>query len=128
MAAHEPRRGSAQLVLDKEAGAGAAGVPQAFDQDEAWVFFNGEQRRYRDSRLGLMTHALHYGTASFGGIQGYWNEQREQLYLFRAREHFERLHQSAGMLRMKLPYSAEHPTETAIQLLRRHQFRRAIYL
>ncbi len=128
MAAHEPRRGSAQLVLDKESGAGAAGVPQAFDQDEAWVFFNGEQRRYRDSRLGLMTHALHYGTACFEGIRGYWNAQREQLYLFRALEHFERLHQSAGMLRMKLPYSAEDLTEIAIQLLRRNQFRSDIYL
>ena len=128
MAAHEPRRGSAQLVVDKESGAAAAGVPQAFDQDEAWVFFNGEQRRYRDSRLGLMTHALHYGTACFEGIRGYWNEQREQLYLFRALEHFERLHQSAGMLRMNLPYSAEDLTEIAIQLLRRNQFRSDIYL
>ena len=92
------------------------------------MFFQGEQRRYSDSRLGLMTHALHYGTACFEGIRGYWNESHEQLYLFRVVEHFERLRQSASILQMALPYSAQELTELTIALLRRNQFRSDTYV
>src|ERR1700739_4048765 len=36
-------------------------------RDESWVYFDGEIRRYGDSRLGILTHALHYGTGCFEG-------------------------------------------------------------
>ncbi|MGH7643038.1 MAG: branched-chain amino acid transaminase [Candidatus Dormibacteria bacterium] len=128
MAADEVRSAAAQLVLDPDAEVGAGEASPGFDRDQAWVFFQGEQRRYRDCRLGLMTHALHYGTACFEGIRGYWNEGREQLYMFRALEHYQRLHQSAAILQMKLPYSPEELTEMTAQLLRRNQFRSDSYV
>jgi branched-chain amino acid aminotransferase len=128
MAADEVGSGSAQLVLEPHSKEGSSAAAQGFDQEQAWVFFQGEQRRYRDSRIGLMTHALHYGTACFEGIRAYWNEGREQLYLFRVLEHFQRLHQSASILRMELPYTAEELTEITIQLLRRNQFRGDTYV
>jgi branched-chain amino acid aminotransferase len=127
LAAQEPRRDLAELLFDPHSAA-AAEMSPGFDQDEAWVFYQGEQRRYRDSRIGLMTHALHYGTACFEGIRAYWNDEREQLYIFRALEHFQRLHQSAAILRMELPYSAEELVETSIELLRRNQFRTDTYI
>ena len=49
-----------------------------------WVFFEGGFARYNDVKLGLMTHALHYGTAVFEGIRAYWNPKKEQLYLLQA--------------------------------------------
>jgi hypothetical protein len=49
-----------------------------------WVFHEGEFGRYNDVRLGLMTHALHYGTGVFEGIRAYWNSKQEQLYLLEA--------------------------------------------
>ena len=121
LAAQEPRRDLAELLFDPHSAA-AAEMSRGFDQDEAWVFYQGEQRRYRDSRIGLMTHALHYGTACFEGIRAYWNAEREQLYIFRPLEHFQRLRQSASILRMELPYSAVELVETSVQLLRRNQF------
>ena len=127
MAAQEPRRDLAELLFDPHTAA-ATEMSRGFDQDEAWVFYQGEQRRYRDSRIGLMTHALHYGTACFEGIRAYWNAEREQLYIFRALEHFQRLHQSASILRMELPYSAAELVETSVQLLRRNQFRTDTYI
>jgi len=48
------------------------------------VFFDGEFGRYNDHKLGLMTHALHYGTGCFEGIRAYWNAKQEQLYLLQA--------------------------------------------
>ena len=128
MAPDEVLRESGQLVLDPHSALGPALAGRGFDQDDAWVFFQGEQRRYRDSRLGLMTHALHYGTACFEGIRAYWNEEREQLYLFRVLEHFQRLHESAGILRMTIPHSAAELTEITVQLLRRNQFRSDTYI
>jgi branched-chain amino acid aminotransferase len=128
MAADDAPSGSAQLVLDPHSKPGSAGASAGFDRESAWVFYQGEERRYRDSRLGLMTHALHYGTACFEGIRAYWNESREQLYLFRVLEHFQRLQQSASILTIKLPYSPEEMVEIAIQLLRRNQFRGDTYI
>ncbi|HEY6538616.1 MAG TPA: branched-chain amino acid transaminase [Candidatus Dormibacteraeota bacterium] len=119
---------SAQLVLDPDPAQTRSGGAQAFNQQDAWVFFEGEQRRYRDSRIGIMTHALHYGTACFEGIRAYWNESREQLYVFRPFEHFQRLHQSASILTMELPHSPEELTQITIQLLRRNQFRSDAYV
>jgi branched-chain amino acid aminotransferase len=38
-------------------------------RDDSWVWFNGDFARYRDAKLGVMTHALHYGTGCFEGIR-----------------------------------------------------------
>ncbi|TMD29714.1 MAG: hypothetical protein E6I92_00455, partial [Chloroflexi bacterium] len=72
-----------------------------------WVFFDGDFARYHDVKLGLMTHALHYGTAVFEGIRAYWNQKKGQLYLLAAAAHYDRMHRSANVMRMKLPYSTE---------------------
>ncbi|MGH7691859.1 MAG: branched-chain amino acid transaminase [Candidatus Dormibacteria bacterium] len=126
MPAHEVRRDSGSLVLETDP-VGRPAAP-AFDQDAAWVYYRGEQRRYRDSRLGLMTHALHYGTACFEGIRGYWNEAREQLYIFRPLEHYQRLWESSSILRMEVPHSPEELVEITVQLIRRNHFRSDTYV
>ncbi|MGH7666764.1 MAG: branched-chain amino acid transaminase [Candidatus Dormibacteria bacterium] len=126
MPAHEVRRDSGSLVLETDP-RGRPTAP-AFDQDAAWVYYRGEQRRYRDSRLGLMTHALHYGTACFEGIRGYWNEAREQLYIFRPLEHYQRLWESSSILRMEVPHSPEELVEITVQLIRRNHFRSDTYV
>jgi branched-chain amino acid aminotransferase len=93
-----------------------------------WVFFNGEFARYHDVHLGLMTHALHYGTGVFEGIRAYWNGQSEQLHLLLAAEHFDRMARSAKVLRMKLPLSTEELVGATLELLRRNGFRQDVYI
>src|SRR3989442_1596537 len=58
-----------------------AAVKKPAAHPNTWVFFEGDFARYNDVKLGLMTHALHYGTAVFEGIRAYWNQQKNQLYL-----------------------------------------------
>ncbi len=65
-----------------------------------WVFHEGEFARYHDVKLGLMTHALHYGTGVFEGIRAYWNAKAQQLFLLQAAAHYERMRRSAGVMRM----------------------------
>ena len=93
-----------------------------------WVFYKGEFGRYHDIKLGLMTHALHYGTGVFEGIRAYWNPRREQLFLLQAPAHFERLRRSANVMRFTVPYSTEDLVNLTIELLRRNEFKSDVYI
>jgi branched-chain amino acid aminotransferase len=97
-------------------------------RDESWVYYDGEIRRYADSRLGLMTHALHYGTGCFEGIRAYWVEEQQQLFAFRMPEHYERLRDSAKILLMDLPLSTEELCAVTSELLRRNGWRQDVYI
>src|SRR5579864_3792956 len=55
------------------------------------VFLNGEYIPADQARVGIATHALSYGNGCFEGIRAYYNSDTEQLYIFRALEHFQRL-------------------------------------
>ncbi|HEY4027624.1 MAG TPA: branched-chain amino acid transaminase [Candidatus Dormibacteraeota bacterium] len=94
----------------------------------SWVFFEGEFARYHDVHIGVMTHALHYGTGCFEGIRSYWNAEREQLYLLHAPAHYRRLHRSARILRMDLPYEIDELIEITLELLRRNEYRTDAYV
>jgi len=93
-----------------------------------WVFYNGEFGRYHDTKVGLMTHALHYGTGCFEGIRAYWNAKQEQLYLLQAPAHYERLRRSANVMQMTVPHSTEELVNLTIDLLRRNQFKSDVYV
>jgi branched-chain amino acid aminotransferase len=93
-----------------------------------WVFYEGEFARYNDVRLGLMTHALHYGTGVFEGIRAYWNPKQEQLFLLEPVAHFERMRRSANVMRMRLPYSTEELVNFTVEVLRRNEFKSDVYI
>src|SRR2546421_5223504 len=93
-----------------------------------WVFYNGEFGRYHDTKVGLMTHALHYGTGCFEGIRAYWNAKQDQLYLLQAPAHYERLRRSANVMQMTVPHSTEELVNLTIDLLRRNQFKSDVYV
>jgi branched-chain amino acid aminotransferase len=93
-----------------------------------YAFFEGKIVPMEDAKIGVMTHALHYGTAVFGGIRGYWNADEEQLNIFRPLDHFERLLQSASLMRMNLPYTAEELVDILAELLRTEGFRTNCYI
>ncbi|PZR67218.1 MAG: branched chain amino acid aminotransferase [Candidatus Dormiibacter spiritus] len=88
-----------------------------------FVYHEGEYVRYADVGLGLMTHAFSYGTACFEGVRAYWSPGTQQLNLFQARPHFERLARSAKILRMKLPHGPDEMVQIACEVLRRNGFR-----
>ena len=110
-----------------EAHQAAGGSPRA-EHANSWVFFNGQITRYHDVHLGLMTHALHYGTGVFEGIRAYWNPKSEQLHLLLAAEHYDRMARSARVLRMTLPFTTEHLVNTTVELLRRNGFKQDVYI
>ena len=92
------------------------------------AFFRGHIVPYPEARVGVMTHALNYGTAVFAGLRGYWNDQERELFVFRPRDHFRRFLESAKLLRMELPYTDEHLTGALNELLRTELYREDCYI
>jgi branched-chain amino acid aminotransferase len=93
-----------------------------------YAFFDGEIVPLEEAKIGVMTHALNYGTAVFGGLRAYWNAEEEQLFIFRPLDHFKRLIQSASLMRMALPHTAEELVEILTELLRRENFHENCYI
>ena len=54
---------------------------------EGMAFHQGSKILLKDAKVGVMTHALHYGTAAFEGIRGNWNSDNNNMVIFRLREH-----------------------------------------
>lgn len=93
-----------------------------------YAFFMGEVVPIEEAKISIMTHAFNYGTGCFEGIRAYWNEEQDQLYVFRMREHFERMLRSARILRIDLPYSADQLGENTLRLLRQEGYREDCYI
>ena len=98
------------------------------EQAQYWVYLDGEVMRYGEARLGIMTHALHYGTGVFEGIRGYWNPEHEQLFILKLREHYARMQRSTKVLKLKIPIPLDELCDVSVELVRRNGFRQDIYL
>ncbi|GAC1389478.1 MAG: branched-chain amino acid transaminase [Ktedonobacteraceae bacterium] len=78
--------------------------------------------------ISVRTHGFAYGTGCFEGIRGYWNKEDEQVYLFRLKEHYERLLRSCKILQMSLPYTIDELIDISTELVRRNDQREDVYL
>jgi branched-chain amino acid aminotransferase len=81
-----------------------------------------------EARIGVMTHALHYGSAIFEGIRGNWNRRRKQTYLFRLREHYQRLLNGCHVLKIKLPYTIDELCQITVKLVEMCHFEEDVYV
>jgi branched-chain amino acid aminotransferase len=93
-----------------------------------YAFFKSEFVPIEQAKVSIMTHAFNYGTGCFEGIRAYWNEEEEQLFVFRMREHYERFHNSCRILKIEMPYSVERLGELTIELLRKEGYRADAYI
>ena len=75
-----------------------------------------------------MTHALHYGTGVFEGIRGNWNQEKGVVYIYRLREHYERLLQGCRLLMLDIPYSLEELCQITVELVERNGHQQDIYI
>jgi branched-chain amino acid aminotransferase len=95
---------------------------------QAWAFLGGKQVPEEDAKVGVKTHALHYGTAVFEGIRGNWNERLGKVSIFRLKEHYERLLRGCQILRIELPYSADDLCKITTDLLEKNGFSEDVYI
>ena len=92
------------------------------------AFHDGQYVPLEEAKVGIMTHALHYGTGAFEGIRGNWNERDGKMYIFRLREHYKRMLTGAKMLWVNVPYSLDELCEITTQVVERSGFQSDVYI
>lgn len=92
------------------------------------AFFEGKTVPLEEAKISIVTHAFNYGTGVFEGIRGNWNEEEGQLYLFRVRDHYQRLLRSCTMINIKLPYSLDEFERITRDLVEACGFQEDIYI
>jgi branched-chain amino acid aminotransferase len=94
----------------------------------SYAYFKGKIIPLEQANVNVMTHCIHYGTAVFEGIRGNWNKKEKQTYIFRLKEHLERLANGCRVLHIKLPMSVDELCELAVKVVAKCQFEDDIYI
>ena len=89
--------------------------PPLHDRDGK-IWMDGQLVEWRDAKIHVLSHTLHYGCGAFEGVRAY--NTVNGTAIFRLREHTERLFNSAKILRMKIPFSQEQVMEAQREVVR----------
>ena len=96
-------------------------------QVEPYAFFKGEYMPLKDAKIGILTQALHYGTATFGGIRANWDEENQRFCLFRVMDHYHRQLNACKILNISLPYDEKAMADITVETVRRSGFKQNVY-
>lgn len=89
-------------------------------QEVDYIWKNGEMVLWAEATTHVLTHALHYGSGVFEGIRCYHNTDTDEAVIFRLRDHMERLHRSAKIAMMELPYSVDELCDATVELIKKN--------
>jgi len=96
--------------------------------DEPVAYFKGEFVPLSAANVNIQTKALNYGLGCFEGIRGYWREDEGRLFIFRLRDHYERLRNSCKILQIDAGLSVDRMVEITEELCRRNRYACDTYL
>jgi branched-chain amino acid aminotransferase len=94
-------------------------VPPSMDDRDGKIWMDGQLVEWRDAKIHVLTHTLHYGCGAFEGVRAY--NTAGGTAIFRLREHTERLFNSAKILRMKIPFTFEEVMEAQKLVVRENK-------
>ena len=89
------------------------------DDRDGKIWMDGELVDWRDAKIHVLTHTLHYGCGAFEGVRAYNTAKGPAI--FRLREHTERLFNSAKILRMKIPFTVEQVMDAQRAVVRENK-------
>lgn len=92
------------------------------------AYFEGKIIPVEYAKVSIQTHALQYGTSVFGGIRGYYNSEKNNVFVFRIQDHFKRLLRSAKIMQLQTNKSYEELSQIALELIRESGYKENIYL
>ena len=96
------------------------------DKGVDFVWFDGQYLKWEEAKVPIFVHALHYGTAVFEGIRAYPSD--DNLYIFRLKEHMDRLRKSANVYSFATKFSADELCKAAVDLIRKNGVRESCYI
>jgi branched-chain amino acid aminotransferase len=91
----------------------------SMDDRDGKIWMDGELVDWRDAKIHVLTHTLHYGCGAFEGVRAYKTDAGTAI--FRLREHTERLFNSAKILRMKIPFSPQEVMDAQRAVVRENR-------
>jgi branched-chain amino acid aminotransferase len=92
------------------------------------AYFQGRIIPYSEAKVGVATHAFNYGTAVFGGLRGYWNDEKKQVFVFRPIDHFRRFLNSCRIMTLDIHHTPESLTNLTLELLHKDAYQEDIYI
>jgi branched-chain amino acid aminotransferase len=95
----------------------------SFADRDGVIWLDGEMVDWREAKVHVLTHTLHYGMGVFEGVRAYETDQGPAI--FRLQEHTDRLFNSAKILDMKMPFSKEELNEAQIQAVKQNNLNSA---
>ena len=90
------------------------------------VWFDGQYLKWEEAKVPIFVHALHYGTAVFEGIRAYSSD--DNLYIFRLKDHMQRLHKSANVYSFTTKFSVDELCNATVELIRKNAIRESCYI
>jgi branched-chain amino acid aminotransferase len=93
-----------------------------------YAYFEGKVVPFAQATVSVMNHTFNYGTGAFGGLRGFWNEDENQLFVFRPLDHFARFLESARLLSFELDYTPEKLVDILLELLRTEDWHTNVYI
>jgi branched-chain amino acid aminotransferase len=93
----------------------------------AFVWFDGKIVPYEDAKVHVSTATVLRGANIFEGVRAYWNGDERELYIFRNADHMARLWNSAKIMRMAVPWSADELTQAEIEVIRANKYQGTVW-
>ncbi len=90
--------------------------PQTMDDRDGKIWMDGQLVEWRDAKIHVLSHTLHYGCGAFEGVRAY--KTPKGTAIFRLQEHTQRLFNSAKILRMNIPFTQEEVMKAQCQVVR----------
>jgi branched-chain amino acid aminotransferase len=94
-----------------------------FDDRDGYIWMDGEFVEWREAKVHVLTHTLHYGVGVFEGVRAYATDRGPAI--FRLDRHTERLQQSAKIMGMKIPFSSEVIRQAQIDCVAKNELKSA---
>lgn len=91
-------------------------------------YFEGKIVPAEEANISIQTHAFQYGTAVFGGIRGYYNESKQNLFMFRLQDHYQRLLNSAKIMQLQFQKTPAELVSITLDLLKQSNYKQNIYI
>ena len=94
-------------------------LPPSMSDRDGKIWMDGQMVDWREAKIHVLTHTLHYGCGAFEGVRAY-NAQGGTA-IFRLEEHTERLFNSAKILRMKIPFTPQEVMDAQCAVIRENK-------
>ena len=91
-------------------------APLSMADRDGKIWLDGQLVDWRDAKIHVLTHTLHYGCGAFEGVRAY--DTVGGTAIFRLQEHTQRLFNSAKILRMKMPFTPDQVNEAQKEVIR----------